>query len=661
MPLFEKFATLTALEGYRPGQSKAGPDANPNTIYRGSGYWIRAGGLLKPCRGALQMSAVALGPRIWPLDIYRGEILGSLVGGRLPKEALVRYQASALFFLSENVNQQVMINESISTPFDMTGVTTSPIPGKLRVAVQDGITFTVYDAGLDAPPSMGVATAEVGGTKGMTGRVSIVAAAKRTSTETVGNPTAAFVADLTAAGNNRIRVVPIAMAAGQTTWVYGGTYWNRGDQGPWRVIREVTPNLIADATNGGNTVFTANASRFLRPGDQVLIDGVTYYVANATPPTDTTFTLASDPAGAVTTPFLGATGVYPMVVTEVALDWRDGEIGAPDNPLIEFDNDIPPPFDGLMLFNNIPFGWKGNEIFPSKIGNPEAFPTKRRRMTQSGADIIHVLAGNARIYVMTTAGLEIVTFTQLESDPYYLRQVWAFGFSSPTQGVVADGIFYGAIGTENGVKIIRTREDDSPDLNFSADVEADMIGWNVENVVMSVDPTNGAVLATHNDGVNSETIPFMIQLGFWSPPQPITGRVYASATVQNNCEFIVFNGTDFLFVRHEAGNGTGDKFAAWPFLDAPAPGFRKTIKRVQVIADADFLDIYTASPAEGFPDLEFELPDTSYALVNQLQAQEIIETNCQQAAAYSIKVRSNNSDAEVAEINVFGIVNRIWR
>lgn len=157
---------------------------SPNVLFRGQNYWLRPFGRLVPSKGVLQRSATSFGPRVFPLNDRRGVIAGSIVNA---KSSLVRYN-QALFYLSEEVNKQVYIDESASTPFNLSGVTTSGTQGKLRVALLNGTTYTAHDAGLAAPVALGTVSIESGGTKGMDGIVSLVACAKRIGTETVSNP-----------------------------------------------------------------------------------------------------------------------------------------------------------------------------------------------------------------------------------------------------------------------------------------------------------------------------------------------------------------------------------------------------------------------------------------------------------------------------------------
>lgn len=650
---YDLLAQLTVTGGYYPSISGAGgPDAQPDKLWRGSGFWLRPGGRLKPVKGASQVSSTNLGPRIYPLDQYRGEIEGSLVSSALPKESLVRYQSSALFFLSENTSKQIRINESTTTPFTLTGVTTSSTAGKLRVALLSGTTFTAYDAGLDAPASVGTVTVEAGGTKSMDGIVSIVACARRITTDTTSNPSPASVQTLSAGGNNRVRVVLPAVASGSDGWYYAGTEWGRGNFGPWKLIRQVrsaiegTVGIATLAMTGTSTRFT----RDLRVGDIITVNSVDYTIATIT--SDTAATVA---AGA------DQTAPKSAVMKEIVLDYRNGEL----TDLIEFNNDTPPLLDGLMLFNNVPFGWKGNVLYPSKIGNPESFPRELARSTQSGADIIHALAGDARIYLLTTNGLEVVTFTQNDADPFLIRQVWSFGFSSPTQAVVAEGTLYAAVGTATGVKIVRTRVDDSPDLEFSAAVESDMQSWAITNVVMAVDPANGAVLAIYNNGTDTTILPFMLQLGAWSLPQSITGQqIKSAATVSNTVYMIAYNSTNFRCYQHEGGNGSGiDKYVAWPYLDQPQDGYRKIIKRLKVTGDVDSAYIYKGEPSVALPDVTSTGAATAgpFSLAGAFRLEPMIQTNVQNCQAYSVRLDSNDSDAEVVEVGVYGILNRVAR
>ena len=659
--MYDPLIVYSVTGGYRPSQSYGGPDVSPNVLFRGLNYWLRPFGRLVPVKGVAQRSATSIGPRIFPLDIYRGEIAGTMinnnligVGGdvyvisRLPKSSFVRYN-NALIFLSEQASKQVYLNEDTTSPFTLTGVTTSATPGKVRVAILSGSTFTAHDAGLAAPNTAGAVSTENGGTKSMDGIVSIVACAKRIATETLSNPTPANVQTMTAAGPNRIRVeLPVA-ATGQDAWIYGGSYWGQGNYGPWRLIREI--RIIAEGTVAIATLaMTGTGTRFkrdLRSGDLVTINGTDYTIDAVTSDTAATVISGSNQSAGKT-----------VTMKQVVLEWRNGEL----TDLIEFDNDEPPILDGVMLFNNVPFGWKGSTLYPSKIGNPESFPRIFARSTQTGADIVTALAGDARMFLLTTNGLEVVTFTQNPVDPFLIRQVWSFGFSSPTQAVVAEGTLFAAVGTVKGVKIVRTRVDDSPDLEFSAPIESDMANWRADRVVMGLDPANGAVLAMHYDGTSTTTvIPYMLQQGVWGLPIEVSGQVTSAATVNNACEIVIKSGANLQVYQWEGGTGESTQsYVAFPFIDKD--GLRQTIKAVKFTGNADMLYIFKAEPGIPIPDVTDESNAVAaLPLADSLQHQNIIFTNVPNAQSFSIRVDSSGNTALITEVVAVGLINGVQR
>lgn len=655
--------------GYRPAQSYGGPDVAPNTLFRGKNYWLRPGGRLVPVLGSVARAIpvppsgptpTTLGTRVFPFGQHRAVIAGASASPFV-RSSLVRYN-QAMLFVSEQTGQQVYINESISTtstppgPFNLTGVTTSTTAGKLRVALLNGNTYSAFDAGLQAPPDIaGAVSAVSGGDKSMNGVVSIVVCAKRLLTQTVSNPSPATEVTLTAAVDNRILVnlqhASLALQSGQDAWVIGGTDWGRGNFGPWKDVREVRAVIegsVAISTANANLVGTdTRFQRDLATGDEVIIGGVTYAIASVQ--SDTAATLSTTPAVTLT----GQTATMKQVM----LDYRNGEL----SDLIEYNNDPPPLLDGVMLFNNVPFGWKDNVLYPSKIGNPEAYPAILARSTQSGANILHALAGDAKIYLLTSNSLEIVTFTQNEFDPFLIRQVWSFGFSSPNQAVIAEGTLYAAIGTGQGVKIVRTRVDDSPDLEFSAAVESDMATWNVANVTMGVDPANGAVLAMYWDGTKTVILPFMLQQGVWGLPQEVPYQVMSIATVANSCELIVKDGVNFVPYQYEGGNGsTTQAYAAWPFVDKD--GLRQVIKAIKFTGKANTLRVFAALPGAVVPDVtNTGAASVSMTLTNALQHENILYTNIPNAQSVSVRVDSTGNTAVLTEVVVTGLINRIQR
>jgi hypothetical protein len=266
------------------------------------------------------------------------------------------------------------------------------------------------------------------------------------------------------------------------------------------------------------------------------------------------------------------------------------------------------------------------------------------------------------MFLLTTNGLEVVTFTQNPVDPFLIRQVWSFGFSSPTQAVVAEGTLFAAVGTINGVKIVRTRVDDSPDLEFSAPVESDMAAWRADRVVMGLDPANGAILAMHYDGTSTTTvIPYMLQQGVWGLPIEVSGQVTSAATVGNACEIVIQSGADYRVYQWEGGTGEDiQSYVAFPFIDKD--GLRQTIKALKFTGNADMLYIFKAEPGIPIPDVTDESKAVvALPLADSLQHQNIIFTNVPNAQSFSIRVDSSGNAALITEVVALGLINGMQR
>lgn len=654
MPEIKPLATLGNAFGYRPSQAVGG-NADVSTIYRGSNVWIRPGDIMKTADGVSQISATSIGPRIFAIDGDRGQIAGAYVGTKLPKQGLVRYQLGALFFVSEETSKQVYINESA-----LSGVTTSSTARKLRVAIPAGGGYTTYDAGMTPPvlPSGNVAE-EAGGGKSMDGIVSVVVCARAFGTDSTSNPSNAIVKTLTAAGNNRIRITLHSLTTvgtQQDGWLLGATEWNRGNTGPWKEARDVRTTIRGTftATNGSANLTAGIGTYFdldTRPGDLIRIDGADYTVAASPVATNTTLTLTSN--------FSGSTGTgKTATVREAVLDYRNGELG----DTLDFTNSPPPLLDGIFLFNNILWGWNGNALYASKAGNPEAWPATLTTFaqTQSGADIIEAIAGNAQIYLLTRAGLEVVTFTQREDAPFLVKKVWDFSFFQPNNAVIADGQLYALVGSENGVMAIRTETDDFPDIRFGRHIESDLTSWSLENAVVTVDPTNKAVLFCHYaSGTDTTTvIPWMLQtdsdIGGWSVPITISGRVTDGAQVSGRCVMPIKSSTNYRVNYFEGGNSAGiTAYVVWPFLTG-VDGFRSVIKRIQAVGRFTSVSVFIATTATAIPDVtDIGNAVATFTATDVYSLEGEIHTSIE-SRLYAIRVDMGEADRGVTKVIVSG-------
>lgn len=593
--------------------------------------WIRAGNQLQVANGAAQVSAQNVGARIFPFNNYRAAIAGALQSGRLPFASLVRYQNAVIFFLSELTSQQVYINESTASPFNMTGVTTASSPGILRIAVPSGSAFNTYDAGF-AKPATGTVTTPSGGTKGMTGTTGAALAPWRTSTNAIGPPSDVTYATLTPGSADRFSIQLPSAVSGQDGWIFCGTRW--GDQsGDIRIVRFVyiVPRGTFTATNGSPNL-TAGVgtqwNRDLRPGDIVTIDGNSYTIQAVT--SDTTATLTAN--------FTGATGAgKTMTVTTAVADWYNGELGS----LIDRDAQKPPKAAGVFQFAGRVFLWgcygeasgvSGPAIVPMLETNPEHVGSAAI-LTSQGDDIVNVLAGDQTLFLMTKNTLELVTFTGDPSNPYKIRAYdGVSGFVSATNGIVYKNRFYGF-----QQRPIRSVTDSDIDVEFARPVWRTMQGWVAQNVAMAVDPQNEAVLFCHYDGIGTTTVlPFMAQLGVWSLPITISGQVTDSVVTGGACYLIVLTGGNYRVYQWEGGGGASSPYVATQYISSPD---RHCVKGIVYTGRGLAIRAYVAEPGEIPPDVaNAGAADATYNITDTNQTHLEIYTNLPPARALALRV-----------------------
>src|SRR5262245_23514777 len=228
---------------YFPSAPALSPRGAQSGIRRGSNVWRDPGGKIRVANGLLEMSATAVGARLFAADIVRASIEGDLISSRLPFAGLLRYENAVLFYLSEETGAQVYLDEVA-----VSGLTTSSTSGQLRVAVPDGLGgFDVYDAGFGKPTVGSPAPTTTSGTKGMESKVGVARARWRTSTNAIGPVADITYLDLTGLS------LPLApkisalqnsddLAAGADGWVMYGTRWD-DRSGELRVVRYVRPNV----------------------------------------------------------------------------------------------------------------------------------------------------------------------------------------------------------------------------------------------------------------------------------------------------------------------------------------------------------------------------------------------------------------------------------
>lgn len=603
--------------GYFPSAAALSPQVLQRTIRHGEAVWLRPNGRIEVAKGTAGVSSTVVGARLFAVDTMRASIAGGLVGNRLPYAGIIRFLNAVLLYLSENTSAQVYLNEVA-----VSGLTTSAIAGRLRVAVPDGIGgYSVFDAGFDKPATPTV-TVTTGGTKAMTGATGVALAPWRTSTGAIGPPSEVTYNNLTPTTADLIKITLLSPVSGQTGWIYCGTRW--GDQsGELRIVRYIyiTPRGTFTATNGSPNL-TAGVGTFfnddLRAGDVVTIDAASYTIQAVT--SQTTATLTANFAGSTSA---GKT----MLITTAAADWFDSELGA----LIDRNAIRPPRAAGVFQYANRVFLWgvkgesssvaTGPAILVALANNPEHVGLEAI-VTASGSDLVNVVVGDRQLYLMTTTGLEVVTFTGREEDPYVVRELAQPGFKSGTCGVAYKDFFYGF-----NRRPLRTRVDENIDVNFAASVWSAMDSWDPLRVMLSVDPKNEAILFSHDNLGSTTVIPYMAQLGVWGPPFTFGNRFFDFATVNGELYLTQISLGEIKVILWEGGTGQSGAYVASQFYDANLLN-RGRLKNTLFTGKGTTIRIYAQQPDAAIPDVsDTGQQAASFALSGNERSEPEIFTN----------------------------------
>lgn len=592
--------------GYFPNAKSLAPGIYQRTIRRGDGVWLRPGGKIEVANGLSEVSSTIVGARIFAADTQRASIAGGLNGDLLPYAGLIRYLNAVLLYLSENTSAQVYLNETA-----VPGLTTSSTAGRLRVAIPDGLGgYSVFDAGFDKPTlltaSVSFFTVSVlGALKPMAGQIGVAIAPWRSKTNATGPPSEIVYQDIPPSGATVIRILLPAAVSGQDGWIYCGTVW--GDQGgAIRVVRYVyiTPRGTFRAETGSPLLTAGVGTRFLRdlrPGDLVTIDGTSYQVGF----------VASDTDAALQTNFLGGTGSgKTMTVTDAAANWYNSELGG----LVNRDIQRPPRAAGLLKYGDRAFIWgvsdttsltstsaTGNALMAMEDDNPEHVGIFAIG-TASGSNLVNVLATDGPLYLMTTTGLELLSFTGDPQKPYTLRIIAEPGFAAGTNGVLHVDYFYGFNGQP-----FRTRAEENIDVEFAEPVAKEMMDWNAARVMLAVDPKNNAVLFIHDNGSTTEVIPWMAQQGVWGSPHTFSARIIDTQVVNGTLYLIYLDGGNYRVNQWEGGAGIGGSpYVASQYYDATLLT-RKRLKWLQLTGKIATVGVYAAKPGVVVPDVSSAL------------------------------------------------------
>ena len=580
----DEIIDIDVTGGYYPSTGYFPPRNLWNTIKAGQNLWVRAGNNLQGANGAVQLSATNVGARIFPLNDSRAEIAGGLVSGRLPYSSIIRLPGGVFLFLSEQISQQVYVNETA-----LAGVTTSGTAGILRVAIPDGVGgYNVYDAGFDPPvlPSANVSSAG-GGVKGMAGNTGVALCAWRTTTNAISAPSNIVYQNLPAGNKVGVDLASTGAVTGQDGWIMAGS--NVGvDDGILKVVRYIyiTVRGTFTATNGSPNIGGGIGTFFLRDlraGDFITIDAASYTILSVD--SQSTLTLTANFAG-TTNPGKTAT------ITDAAAEWYDGELGE----LLDFNVFRPVSAAGLFQFMSRVLLWgtagdsasavTGPAIHVLLENNPEHIGLFNVTTT-FGDDLLNLASsGDNRsnnLFLMTRNTLEIVTLDP--TGAYRIRVKQQPGFSNPKCGVVYKDIFYGF-----AQRPFRTEIEANTDVDFGIPVLADMNSWNSDNVTMGVDAKNEAVLyAQYDGGATTTIIPYLPQLGVWNPPIYVTGQITDWATVNGITYAIVLTGGNYRVYTWEGGAGMTGMYIGTQYINDGGRRFK--LKGVMILGHVS--DLYT--------------------------------------------------------------------
>lgn len=591
--------------GYFPSAPALASSRLQGTIRRGNNMLLRPGGELRVANGLDEVSSTNVGARIFALDTQRVSIAGSLVGDRLPFAEFFQYQNACLLYLSEDTSAQLYIDESL-----VTDLTTSSTAGRLRVAVPDGVGgYDVFDAGFDKPPLVsGDVTLLTGvGVKNMQGFVGVALSRWRTKTRAWGPPSDVIYNNITANTQTVVSFSLPATASGQDGWIVSGTLW--GDRsGQIRIFRYVylQPRGTFTATNGSPNLSGVNTfwTQDLGPADVVTIDGSSYTIA--TNPTDDSATLNAN--------FTGTTGSgKTMTITGIRAEWFNGDL------LDIIDRNIQRPLRaaGVTQFQKRVFLWgipdtnnatstdaTGNGIGVMLDNNPEHLGTQAI-VTDSGSDLVNCLAGEGRMYLMTTTTLEIIDRVSGGDQPFIPRVISRPGFKAGTNGCLYKDWFYGF-----NKKPLRTRAEENIDVIFAAPVEDDMTDWNAERVIVAVDPENEMVLYIHDDGETTTVLPWLAQQNVWNPPLTFSARIIDAKVVDGILYVVYLDGGNYRVNQWEGGAGLSDAYVSSQYYDARQLALNE-LKELNVAGKVESVSVFAATPGATIPDVS----DVSQAVV----------------------------------------------
>lgn len=307
------------------------------------------------------------------------------------------------------------------------------------------------------------------------------------------------------------------------------------------------------------------------------------------------------------------TSIDPIPVTgspqTIAVDWQDGDLG----DLAPLTNDPAPTCTHLASLGGVICAiTAGGMIYPSKVGQPEAFDYGQAVRLASGEAPTAVLHGvDGTVLVATRNSVSLLVLSGSPDVPVLPRGLWAgTGFAHGNALALLHNELYGMSST--GLPV-RTQGTSAPDTSFGEAILQRFLddGFTGANTVVVADERNGCVLYCSG----SRAWPFMLASNRWGGPIVLPGSTNAGIAI-NGLGKIAVAGT-----LHVLDAGGGSPSGGW-FAQSPhwgANGRILTIEtfRAQAANDQtlDLLKDLTATSIGGFFPLSFIAPHGNPACI----------------------------------------------
>lgn len=352
-------------------------------------------------------------------------------------------------------------------------------------------------------------------------------------------------------------------------------------------------------------------------------------------------------------------------VAESALDgsrraifeWLDGEVETQGaglaGSLLTFDNDAPPHAEFVALFNGVPV-WiscngigdtsPGPFIRPAKPSNVEAAPAGLGYPTSPPELILGVVAGDARLYLLTANHLQIAQPTANELAPVRISPFWKTGFKNPYQLVNIDGVLYGATNSGPG-RSSGAGDEQETQKTWAAPIAEFYKAWVKGHVMVAHDPLNEAVVYFESaNALNSS--------GFWTTrwwawgltaqewigegllTSPTTDMIVSGiATVGNNLELLIGgrksdNSVEVNTFRFDAGTSPVVYYLAPQLSDSGEELRPKRIGpavRVTGKVTSGNVKVYGAASASAIPVADIEAGTNALATLSLSNGTNVTE------------------------------------